>query len=108
MSAQAEPGAPFVLVKVQCKVGGCGKLLDEVISAPPAGGARWSDYVRVQLCQRHGEGAGRGNIMAWQERQRRAGKPTDRVETGRYIQWEELRSAVEEARRTGRTQSHFL
>jgi hypothetical protein len=104
MGAQAESEGLLILVQVRCKV--CGRLLDEVVSAPPADGARWSDYVFVHLCLRHGEGAGHGDIRAWQERQRKAGKPTDWVEIGRYIQWAELRPAVEKARRTGRTVKH--
>jgi hypothetical protein len=104
----AELEGPVVFVAVCCKVDGCGKALDEVVSAPPTDGARWSDYVFVHLCQRHGEGAGRGNIMRWQERQRRAEKSTDRVAIGRYTQWAELQPAVDEARRTGRMTRHFV
>ena len=104
MGAQAERDGVAVLVQVRCIV--CGRLLDDVLSAPPTGRERWSDYVLVHLCPRHGEGAGHGNVRAWQERQRRAGKRTDRVENGQWIQWAELRPAVEEARRTGRTVKH--
>ena len=96
----------MILVEIRCKT--CGKLLDEVESAPPAAGCDWSYYVRVQLCQRHGDGAGHGNVMRWQERQRRAGKPAGRVQTHRYIQWAELRPAVEKARLTEKTQVHVL
>lgn len=104
MGTQAKRDGAVVLVQVRCIV--CGRLLDDVLSAPPTSGGSWSHYVYVHLCQRHGEGAGHGNVRAWQERQRRAGKPTDRVEKGRWIQWAELRPAVEEARRTGRTVQH--
>jgi hypothetical protein len=95
-----------ILAEIRCKT--CRKLLDEVISAPPTGGWDWSYYVRVQICQRHGDGAGHGNVRQWQERQRRAGKDPDRVQTHRWIQWAELRPAVEKARRTNRTQVHVL
>jgi hypothetical protein len=57
-----------ILVEVRCKVRGCRALLDEVVSAPPAGGAEWEHYVRVSLCQKHGEGAGHGNIMPGADR----------------------------------------
>jgi hypothetical protein len=96
---------PGVLVEVRCRVPRCGRLLAEVTSAPASEEA-WAYYVFVDICQRHGEGAGHGNITRWQERQRRAGKPADRREIGRYVPWAELRPAVEEARRTGRTQKH--
>ena len=96
----------MILVEIRCRI--CRKLLDEVENAPPAAGCDWSYYVCVQICQRHGDGAGHGNIAQWQERQRRAGKDPDRVQTHRWIQWAELRPAVEKARRTNRTQPHTL
>ena len=97
------------LAEIRCKARGCGRLLD-VVEAGDASVTEeaWASYVRVQICQRHGPGAGRGDIGQWQERQRRAGKPADRVETGRWIQWAELRPAVEKARRTRRTQVHVI
>jgi hypothetical protein len=97
------------LVEIRCKARNCGRKLDVVeAGAAPVTEEAWASYVRVQICQRHGPGAGRGNIRRWQERQRRAGKPADRVETGRYIQWAELRPKVEEAWRTRQTQVHVI
>jgi hypothetical protein len=93
------------LVNVWCKVRGCGRLLDVVESAPVTEDG-WAGYVFVHICPQHGEGGGRGNIAAWQERQRRAGKDPGRRQTGRWAPWAELRPAVEKARRTGRTQPH--
>ena len=92
-------------MEIHCR--SCWRLLDEVVSAPATADA-WAGWVRVQVCQRHGDGAGYGNIAAWQERQRRAGKDPGRVRTGRWIPWAELRAAVEQARRTGRIQNHSL
>jgi hypothetical protein len=98
-----------ILAEIRCKACSCGRLLDWVEAGDaPVTEEAWSYYVCVQICQRHGDGAGRGNIAQWQERQRRAGKPADRVETGRWIQWTELRPAVEEARRTRQTQVHVI
>ena len=97
----------MILVEIRCKVRGCGMVLDKVECAPATEEA-WAWYVGVHICPRHGPGAGRGNIRQWQARQRRAGKPADRVETGRYIQWAELRPKVEEAWRTHQTQVHVI
>jgi hypothetical protein len=101
---------PAVLVEVRCKVRGCGLLLDNVVSVPALGDKeKWTSYVRVHLCPKHGEGAGYGNVRAWQGRQRRAGKPADRALTFQWIQWAELRPAVERAlARGGRTQVHVV
>jgi hypothetical protein len=99
----------FVLVKIRCKVDNCGGLLDNVISAPAeTDEERWSWWVRVQICQRHGEGAGRGEVRKWQERQRRHGKPTDRVRTHTWIPWADLRPFVVTARRKRKTQVYLL
>jgi hypothetical protein len=94
-----------ILVQRRCKQ--CGRVLDEVHEAPTTE-AGWSQWVQVSLCQRHGEGAGYGDIRRWQERQRRAGKPADRVRTHTWICWAELRPAVEKAQRTGKTQSLLM
>ena len=94
-----------VLVETRCR--SCRKLLDEVVSAPTAE-ELWASWKNFQICQRHSEGAGHGNIPRWQERQRRAGKDPHRVQTGRWIQWAELRPAVERARATGRTCVHLI
>jgi hypothetical protein len=100
---------PEILVRVRCKARGCGKLLDEIVSAPARDDEdEWACYVRIQACQRHGDGAGRGNVAAWKERQRRAGKDPSRVQTHRMVQWAEFRPAVELARATGRTQKHAV
>jgi hypothetical protein len=98
---------PGILVRVRCKACRGGRLLAEIADAPaPDDDFEWTCYVRIQLCQRHGDGAGRGNITAWKERQRRAGKDPDRVQTHRMLPWAEFRPAVERARITGRTQDH--
>jgi hypothetical protein len=99
-----------ILVNIWCKHPDCRKLLGWVeFGDLPASEAAWGYYsLRVPLCPKHGEGAGYGNIMHWQERQRRAGKPADRVQTHRYMQWAELRPAVEEARRTGIVQEYRI
>jgi hypothetical protein len=100
---------PLCLVELRCKARGCGKLLDEVVSAPASGDElRWASYVRVHLCPRHGGGGGHGSVAKWVEARRRLGRPHDRVPVGRYICWAELRSAVQQARLTGRTQVHVL
>lgn len=95
----------MILVEIRCRI--CGKLLDEVEDAPVTEEV-WSYPVCVQLCQRHGDGAGHGNVMRWQERQRRAGKDPDRVQTHRWIQWAELRPAVERARARNKTSMHTV
>jgi hypothetical protein len=96
---------PGVLVLVRCKARSCRKPLAEIADAPARGDEdEWACYVRIPLCQRHGDGAGRGNIAAWKERQRRAGKDPGRVQTHRMLPWAEFRPAVERARETGRTQ----
>lgn len=97
----------FVLVEIRCAVKGCGRLLDTVVGAP-ADEARWGGWVAVQVCQEHGDGAGRGDIRKWQERQERLGRRTDKVQTHRYIPWADLRLVVERARHTGRTQVFAL
>lgn len=98
-----------VLVEIRCRVRSCTRLLDSVSTAPETGGhgERWTDWCFVHLCQRHGSGAGHGDIAEWQERMRREGKPTDEVKVAEYICWSELRPAVEEARRSGKKQVHF-
>jgi len=96
-----------ILVEIRCRV--CRKLLDNVVSAPaPGDEVLWACVVRVQICQRHGEGGGHGNILAWQARQRQAGKAADRRQTGDWIPWADLRPGVEKARRTGRTYVHLV
>lgn len=96
-----------VLVEVRCKT--CRKLLNEVVSAPPRHDEdHWASYVCIQLCQQHGDGAGHGNIARWKERQRQAGKDPDRVQTHQWVQWADLRPAVEQARRTSRTWTHLV
>jgi hypothetical protein len=96
-----------ILVQIRCKV--CRRLLDEVVSAPASSDEqRWTHWVSVQICQRHGDGAGHGNIRVWQERQRRAGKPTERVVERMWICWADLRPKVEKARRDGRPGEHLI
>jgi hypothetical protein len=90
----------MILVSVRCKV--CRRLLDEVVDAP-ARDHEWNSYLYLHICQRHGDGGGSGNVAAWQARQRRAGKPTNEVRLGQWVRWSELRTAVERARRTGKT-----
>ena len=46
VGTQAEPRQPVILVKVLCKVRDCGKLLDEVMSAP-ATEDLWTSYVFI-------------------------------------------------------------
>jgi hypothetical protein len=98
-----------ILVEVRCGVCSCRRLLDEVWEGEgetPVREEDWSSWgLRLHVCPQHGEGAGHGNIAAWQARQRRAGKPIDQVRVfGPYRQWSELRPAIEAARRTGKTQ----
>jgi hypothetical protein len=98
-----------VLVQIRCKVRRCRKLLTEYVSAPGLDDAApMLGWVTVPLCQRHGEGAGWGSIQAWQERQRRAGKPADRVHTDTRILFAELRPLIVKAQHTGRTQQYFI
>lgn len=103
MSTQAERGQAMVLVKVLCKVRGCGKLLDEVISAPVTEDL-WTSYVFIHVCPKHG--GGYGSVAKWVAAQKRLGRRYDRVPMGRWVRWAELRPPVEQARRTGRTQKH--
>jgi hypothetical protein len=103
VSTQAEPGQPVVLVKVLCNVRGCGKLLDEVMSAPVTEDL-WTSYVFIHVCPKHG--GGHGSVAKWVAAQKRLGRPHDLLPVGRWVQWAELRPAVEKARRTGRTQKH--
>lgn len=101
----------MILVEVRCRVRSCRKLLDEIWEGdPPVREEEWSGWnLRLHVCPKHGEGAGHGNIAAWQARQRRAGKPTDKVRIfDRYRQWSEVRPAVEQARRTGRAQEFLI
>ena len=94
------------LVNVRCRIPECRALLGWFDEAPPANDRRWEiGMIQVRLCGPHGEGAGHGNVRAWQDRQRRAGRPTDRVEHNKWVYWRELRPAVEKARQTGRTQT---
>jgi hypothetical protein len=100
---------PGVLIKVRCKARGCGRLLADMVDAPaPSDEFEWACYVRIPLCQRHGDGAGRGNIAAWKQRQQRAGKDHGRVATHRMVQWAEFRPKVARARATGQTQKHAI
>lgn len=97
----------MTLVKVRCKVRGCGKLLAEVVSAPADGDEfRWSSYVRIPVCPRHG--GANGSVGRWVEKRRSRGLPHDRYDTGRWICWADLRAAVRQARSTGRTQTHVV
>lgn len=97
------------LVEVRCRSRGCGRLLHLVDWAPAVGDdAEWAGWVAIMLCPRHGEGAGHGNVRAWQARQRRAGRDAGRVHTLRWLPWSELRPAVTRARRTGRTEVHVM
>jgi hypothetical protein len=100
---------PLILVKVHCKVRGCGKLLGWFDSAPAESDERrWSYPVPspIPVCPRHGGAS--GSVAAWVEKRRRLGLPHDRYRTGRWISWAELRPAIREARRTGKTQTHRL
>lgn len=84
----------MILVKVLCKV--CGKLLDEVESgAAPTTEEAWTWYAFIHICPKHG--GGHGSVAKWVAAQKRLGRPYDRVPVGRYIQWAELRPAVEKA-----------
>jgi hypothetical protein len=47
-----------------------------------------------------------GPVARWVAAQKRLGRPYDRYRVGRWSVWAELRSAVERARDTGRTQVH--
>lgn len=96
----------MILVEVRCR--SCGRLLDMVVSAPPAGDVRWGDWVYLHMCPWHHPDGGHGNVRAWQERRRRAGKQADRRAIGRWAPWAELRPKVEKARRTGRSQVHAV
>jgi hypothetical protein len=104
----SDDGQP-VLVQIRCKVRKCRRLLSEYVSMPgiddAAAGFGW---VTIPLCQRHGDGAGQGNIQAWQERQRRAGKPADRVATDTRILFAALRPYIEKAQRRGKTEQFFI
>jgi hypothetical protein len=98
---------PGILVKVRCGARGCRKPLADIVDAPAPGDEfEWACYVRILLCQRHGDGAGRGNIAAWKQRQQRAGKDPARVATHRMLPWAEFRPKVERARATSQTQVH--
>jgi hypothetical protein len=93
------------LVEVRCKR--CRALLTRVESAPPdSDESTWAGLVYVPLCPPHG--GAYGSVAKWVEAQRRLGRPHDRVTTGRYIPWADLRVAVRQARRTKRTQEHLL
>ena len=97
----------MTLVEVRCKVRGCGKLLTEVVSAPSEGDElRWTSYVSIPVCPRHG--GARGSVAKWVQKRRQVGLPHDRYITGRWICWADLRSPVQRARRTGSTQTHRL
>jgi hypothetical protein len=97
----------MTLVALRCKVRGCGKLLSEVVSAPAdSDDLRWSSYVWIPVCPRHG--GARGSVAKWVAKRRRLDLPHDRYTVGRWICWEELQPAVQLARRTGRTQVHRL
>src|SRR5262249_48994966 len=80
-----------VLVETRCRI--CRKLLDEVVSAP-ATEELWASWKNLQICQRHGEGAGHGNIRKWQERQRRAGKGPHPGHTRRGVHWAQVHPAT--------------
>jgi hypothetical protein len=100
-----------ILVEVRCRVRSCRRLLDTVgdaVGDVPTTETDWTHWGQFEICPKHGEAAGHGNIAAWQERQRRAGKPTDKVRLREWRPWSDLRSAVEEARRTGKTQQHLV
>jgi hypothetical protein len=94
-----------ILVRVYCKVRGCGKLLTNVVDAP-TDEEGWIYWVRLDVCPKHG--GGHGPIPKWIESQKRLGRPTDKVRTHRWVQWSELRPAVEQARSTGRTATHAM
>jgi hypothetical protein len=107
----AEPEEAMRLVELRCRVRGCGRLLGWLDSAPAESDElRWSYPVPspIPFCPRHGGAHQYGSITRWVEARRRLGLPHDRVTTGRWISWEELRSAVREARRTKKTQVHKL
>ena len=97
----------MILVEVRCKFDKCRKLLTEVGDAPTdeVGWTRWGQF---PVCPRHGDGAGHGNIAARQERQRRAGKPTDEVREQEWRQWSDLRPKVEKALSTGEPQVFLI
>jgi hypothetical protein len=107
----AEPEEAMILVRLRCKVPGCGRLLGWIDWAPAESDEpHWSYPVPspIPLCPRHGGAHQYGSTARWVEARRRLGLPTDRVTTGRWISWAELRPAVREARRTGETQVHKL
>jgi hypothetical protein len=83
-------------------------MLLEQVDDVPTTEKGWTHWGQFKICPKHAEGAGHGNIAAWQERQRRAGKPTDEVRLREWRPWSNLRPAVEKARRTGRTQQFLI
>lgn len=97
----------MTLVEVRCKAHGCGKLLTQVVKAPAEGDEiAWSGLFNIPLCPRHG--GPRGSVAKWVENRRRRGLPHDRVTWGRRIPWADIRSKVLRARRTRRTEKHFV
>lgn len=98
----------MTLVELRCKARGCGRLLSNVISVPAEGDEiAWSGMVFVPVCPRHG-GGGYGKVAKWVEAQRRLGRPHDRVRTGQWIYWADLRPKLLLARATGRPQVHVV
>jgi hypothetical protein len=94
-----------ILVQVRCKVRGCGHLLDVVTDAP-AREEDWQCWVHLHICQRHG--GGHGSVAKWAAAQQRLGRPYDQVRLMRWVQWSDLRPAVERARRLGRIQQYTI
>ena len=89
----------MTLVNVRCGVRGCLQLLDEVVSAPTSEQG-WTEFVYLHVCPKHG--GGHGKMANWVASQKRRGRPFNKVQLGRYVQWSQLRPGIEKAWRTGK------
>jgi hypothetical protein len=94
-----------ILVEVRCRVSSCRRRV-HVVDSAPAREEDWSCWVYLHICSRHG--GGHGSVAKWIAAQKRLGRPYDRVPTGRWVPWSDLRPAVERARRLGRIQQYTI
>ncbi len=93
----------MILVQILCKVDKCRKVLAAIEHRPET----WEGVLEFKVCGRHTPQAMRSGLdfFRWADAQHRAGRPGPpfMMTLAQTVPWSQLRPAIEEAERLGRT-----